>query len=81
MEQHGENPRQNVVAIIPARYQSVRLPGKMLLPIAGKPLILHTVERAERAKLVSRVIVATDDERICKAVRESGREAMMTSPD
>jgi len=53
----------------------------MLLPIAGKPLILHTVERAKHAKTVDRVIVATDDERILNAVVESGNEGVMTSPD
>ncbi|MGH9948044.1 MAG: 3-deoxy-manno-octulosonate cytidylyltransferase [Pyrinomonadaceae bacterium] len=70
-----------MIAIIPARYASVRLPGKMLLPIAGKPLILHTVDRAKEAKNVSRVIVATDDERILNAVLESGNEAAMTRSD
>lgn len=81
MEHHGENPFKQVVAIIPARYDSVRLPGKMLLPIAGKPLILHTVEQAKRAKSVARVIVATDDEGILKAVADSGSKAVMTSYD
>jgi 3-deoxy-manno-octulosonate cytidylyltransferase (CMP-KDO synthetase) len=81
VEQHGENPQQNVIAIIPARYASTRLPGKMLLPIAGKPLILHTVERAKSAKSVDRVIVATDDERIFRAVVESGNEAVITRAD
>ena len=81
MEHHGENTQKNVIAIIPARYSSVRLPGKMLLPIAGKPLILHTVERAKHAKTVDRVIVATDDERILNAVVESGNEGVMTSPE
>ena len=81
MEHHGENTQKNVIAIIPARYSSVRLPGKMLLQIAGKPLILHTVERAKHAKTVDRVIVATDDERILNAVVESGNEGVMTSPD
>jgi 3-deoxy-manno-octulosonate cytidylyltransferase (CMP-KDO synthetase) len=79
VEHHGENPQKQVVAIIPARYESVRLPGKMLLPIAGKPLILHTVERAKAAKHVHRVIVATDDKRIFDAVVKSGGEAEMTS--
>lgn len=80
MEHHGQKPLQNVVAIIPARYESVRLKGKLLLPIAGKPLILHTLERAKQAASVSRVIVATDDERILRAVEENGGEAVMTSP-
>ena len=80
MEHHGENPKKNVVAIVPARYASTRLPGKMLLPIDGKPLILHTVDRVKDSKSVGRVIVATDDERILDAVRESGSEAVMTRP-
>lgn len=81
MEQHGENPLQNVIAIIPARYASTRLPGKLLLEIAGKPLILHTLMQAARASNVSRVIVATDDERIFRVVTESGAEAVMTAID
>ena len=81
METHGENPRKLVFAIIPARYSSVRLPGKMLLEIAGKPLILHTVERAREAAAVNEVIVATDDQRIYDAVTSSGHRAEMTSAD
>jgi 3-deoxy-manno-octulosonate cytidylyltransferase (CMP-KDO synthetase) len=69
------------VAIIPARYSSTRLPGKPLLPLAGIPLIMHVVERASNARLVSRVIVATDDKRIAEAVKAHGGEARMTSPD
>ncbi|HEX8091502.1 MAG TPA: 3-deoxy-manno-octulosonate cytidylyltransferase [Blastocatellia bacterium] len=67
------------VAIIPARYASTRLPGKPLLPLANIPMIMHVVERASRARLVSRVIVATDDERILAAVRSRGGEARLTS--
>ena len=81
MELHGENNQQNVIAIIPARYESVRLPGKMLLELAGKPLILHTLGQAKKARTVSRVIVATDDERIFCVVTENGGEAVMTSAD
>jgi len=69
------------VAIIPARYSSTRLPGKPLLPLAEKPMIMHVVERASRARLVSRVIVATDDARIVDAVRSHGAEARLTSPE
>lgn len=81
MELHGENPLQNVIAIIPARYASVRLPGKMLREIGGTPLIVHTYRQASKARNVSRVIVATDDERIASAVRQNGGEAVMTSAD
>jgi len=79
VEQRGENQRQKVYAIIPARFESTRLPGKLLLEIGGKPLILHTLERAKRAKNIDQVIVATDDERILRVVRESGGEAVLTS--
>ena len=64
MEQHGKNPRQNVIAVIPARFSSTRLEGKLLLSLNGKPLILHTLEQAKKARNVSRVIVATDSEEI-----------------
>jgi 3-deoxy-manno-octulosonate cytidylyltransferase (CMP-KDO synthetase) len=66
------------VAIVPARWGSTRLPGKPLAVIAGKPMIRHVVERAARARSLSRVIVATDDERIAEAVRAFGGEAVMT---
>lgn len=67
------------VAIIPARYASTRLPGKPLLPLATIPMIMHVVERASRARLVGRVIVATDDQRIVDIVRRGGAEARLTS--
>src|SRR6185295_19375896 len=76
-----DNPKTKAVAIIPARYDSVRLPGKALLEIAGKPMICWVVERALAAQNVDRVIVATDDERIVAAVTRAGYEALMTRPD
>ncbi|HEY8559941.1 MAG TPA: 3-deoxy-manno-octulosonate cytidylyltransferase [Pyrinomonadaceae bacterium] len=79
MEQHGKNHRQKVFAVIPARYASTRLAGKLLLEIAGKPLILHTLERARKAENIDRVVVATDDERILEVVKNSGNEAVLTS--
>jgi len=51
----------------------------MLFPIAGKPLIVHTLERAKAAKVVDRVVVATDDERIKEAIRAAGGEVVMTA--
>jgi 3-deoxy-manno-octulosonate cytidylyltransferase (CMP-KDO synthetase) len=81
VELHGENPPKNVIAIVPARYSSVRLPGKLLLPIAGRPLILHTVDAAKASSSVDRVIVATDDERIFEIVSESGVDVVMTATD
>jgi len=67
-----------VWAVIPARFASSRLPGKPLVPLAGKPMIQHVWERVRRAQQVSRVLVATDDERIRRAVTEFGGEAVMT---
>ncbi|MGH9371736.1 MAG: 3-deoxy-manno-octulosonate cytidylyltransferase, partial [Vicinamibacterales bacterium] len=70
-----------VVAIIPARYHSSRLPGKALADIGGKPMIEHVYRRAAAAVWVSSVLVATDDERILEAVRSFGGVACLTSPD
>lgn len=67
--------------VIPARYASTRLPGKLLLKDTGKPLIVHVYEQAVKAKRASRVVVATDDERIAEAVRGAGGEAIMTAPN
>ena len=85
MNYTGSNPPNNsktkAVAIIPARYDSVRLPGKALLEIAGKPMICWVVERALAARNVSRAIVATDDQRIVDVVKSAGHEVVMTSRD
>jgi 3-deoxy-manno-octulosonate cytidylyltransferase (CMP-KDO synthetase) len=70
-----------VVAVIPARYGSSRLPGKPLASIAGRPMIQHVVERVRQAQNVNRVVVATDDERIKKAVEGFGGEAVLTRSD
>jgi 3-deoxy-manno-octulosonate cytidylyltransferase (CMP-KDO synthetase) len=70
-----------IVVVIPARYGSTRLPGKPLVSLAGKPMIQHVYERAGMAERADRVIVATDDERILKAVETFGGEARMTRPD
>ncbi len=66
--------------IIPARYASVRLPGKPLLEIAGKPLIRHVYERAQ-ATAAEEVLIATDDHRIAAACRAFGAEVVMTRAD
>jgi 3-deoxy-manno-octulosonate cytidylyltransferase (CMP-KDO synthetase) len=68
-----------VVAIIPARYGSTRLPGKPLAPIGGKPMIQHVYESTSKARGLDRVLVATDDRRIAEAVRDFGGEVVMTS--
>ena len=72
---------QDCVVVIPSRYASSRFPGKPLVAIAGRPMIQHVYERAQQARLVDTVLVATDDERIADAVRTFGGEAVMTSPE
>lgn len=73
------------VVIIPVRYASTRLPGKPILEVArevtGKYIVQHVYENAARASGVSRVIVATDDERVKGVVESFGGEVQMTSPD
>jgi 3-deoxy-manno-octulosonate cytidylyltransferase (CMP-KDO synthetase) len=69
------------VGAIPARYGSKRLPGKPLLPIAGRPMIEHVYTRVARARGLDRVVVLTDDERIARAVEAFGGEWEMTPAD
>jgi 3-deoxy-manno-octulosonate cytidylyltransferase (CMP-KDO synthetase) len=71
----------SVLAVIPARFHSSRLPGKILADIAGKPMIEHVYRRAAAAARVHAVLVATDDERIAEAVRSFGGAALMTRTD
>ena len=71
----------NTLCVIPARYASTRLPGKPLADIAGKPMISRVFDRASKAKLVTCVIAAVDDERVYEAVVKNGGTAMMTRKD
>ncbi len=64
--------------VVPARYDSVRLPGKVLLPLAGKPMLQWVCERA-RASRAAEVLIAADDERIARAAAPFGVETVMTS--
>ncbi len=68
----------HAAGIIPARYGSSRFPGKPLADIAGKPMIQRVYENAEKASLLTRVLVATDDDRIAECVRGFGGEYVMT---
>jgi 3-deoxy-manno-octulosonate cytidylyltransferase (CMP-KDO synthetase) len=69
------------VAIIPARFNSSRFPGKPIVEIEGKPLIEHVYRRVAKASLVTRIVVATDDRRIADAVERFGGSALMTRND
>jgi 3-deoxy-manno-octulosonate cytidylyltransferase (CMP-KDO synthetase) len=66
--------------VIPCRYASVRLPGKPLIDILGKPLVQHVYEQASKAKRFDQVIIATDDERIKETVEGFGGKAVMSPP-
>lgn len=77
----GSKSQPKAVAVIPARYSSTRLPGKPLLDIAGKPLVVWVAERARTASSISRTIVATDDPRIADAVSAAGFDAVITRAD
>jgi 3-deoxy-manno-octulosonate cytidylyltransferase (CMP-KDO synthetase) len=70
-----------VLVVIPARYASVRFPGKPLAEIAGKPMIQHVVERVRTATRPVEIVVATEDERIKKAVESFGASAIITRAD
>jgi 3-deoxy-manno-octulosonate cytidylyltransferase (CMP-KDO synthetase) len=67
------------VGIIPARYDSKRLPGKPLAVIHDRPMIQHVYERAAQAETLERLVVATDNQRIYDAVARFGGQALMTS--
>jgi 3-deoxy-manno-octulosonate cytidylyltransferase (CMP-KDO synthetase) len=69
-----------ILVLIPARMAATRLPGKPLLDIAGQPMIVHVLRRAEEAD-IGRVAVATDTLEIAAAVRSAGGEVVMTRPD
>ena len=73
--------KRSVTVVIPARYGSSRFPGKPLVELLGKPMIQHVYEQAKACRVVDDVLVATDDERIKKAVqRFGGQVLMMTKP-
>ena len=72
---------RRVVGIIPARYGSTRFPGKPLVDIGGKTMIMRVVERAQSCAHLCDVIVATDDQRIYDHVKSHGAKVVMTSPD
>lgn len=68
------------LAVIPARFASTRFPGKPLALISGRPMIQHVYERCIEATCFNRVIVATDDDRIARTVKDFGGAVHMTDP-
>lgn len=74
-----EKPR--ILGVIPSRYSSSRLPGKPLVDICGKPMVQHVYERSVASGIFTKVVVATDDQRIFDAVKAFGGEVVMTRAD
>jgi 3-deoxy-manno-octulosonate cytidylyltransferase (CMP-KDO synthetase) len=70
-----------ILGVIPARFASSRFPGKALAPLAGKPILQHVYERASQARYLSKLVIATDDDRIAKTARSFGAQVQMTRPD
>ena len=67
-----------IVGIIPARFASSRLMGKPLADIGGKPMIQHTYQSAKKSKLLDKVIIAVDDDKVYRVVKDFGAEVYMT---
>ncbi len=70
-----------IVAVIPARYESTRLPRKLLLDLGGKTILQRTYEQVLKSKHVNKVVIAVDDQRLLDAAQSFGAEAYMTSLD
>ena len=73
--------KSKIIAVIPARYESTRFPGKVLAKDTGKFLIQHTYEQASRAKSIQEVIIAADDEKVAQACKSFGAACVMTSSE
>ncbi len=71
----------NAIGVIPARYNATRFEGKVLADLVGKPVIQHVYEMADESSMLDDLVVATDDERILKAVKAFGGKAVLTSAD
>lgn len=72
---------KKVLGIIPARYQSTRFPGKLLVSLLDKPILQHTYESAKQSQVLDELIVATDDSRIQNLIQDLGGKTVFTSED
>ena len=71
---------QPVSCVVPARFAATRFPGKLLSPLAGEPLILHTLRRAELSECFAEILCLTDSEKILSVVRKAGFRAELSGP-
>jgi len=79
LEKGMDKKKQTVIGVIPARYASSRFPGKIITPIAGKPMIQWVYEQASKAKMLQQLFVAVDDDRVKAYVEGFGGKAVLTS--
>ena len=70
-----------IVAVIPARWQSTRLKGKVLVKIKGKPMVQHVWERLKKAQEIDNIVIAVDKEKVKKAVESFGAKCILTSSE
>ncbi len=71
----------DTIGIIPARYESTRLEGKVLVDLLGKPMVQHVWERAKEAKFLDDLVIACDDERVKQVAEDFGAKVVLTSKD
>lgn len=81
MKKNPDEKLPIIIGVIPARFASSRLMGKPLADIGGKPMMQHTYESASKSKLLHKVILAVDDEKVFQVARGFGAEVMMTPKD
>lgn len=77
----NSNVPTKILGVIPARFASTRFPGKALASLAGKPILQHVFERASMARYLTRVVIATDDDRIAAVARDFRAPVRMTRVD
>lgn len=71
--------KKKVLAVIPARWASTRLPGKPIVDILGKPMVQWVFEQVKKSNLVTEIVIAADDQRVCDVVNDFGGKVVMTS--
>lgn len=79
--ENNDSFHKNIVSIIPARGGSKSIPRKNIKPLGGKPLIVYSIESAQRSSLIDRVIVSTDDPEIAEIAQKYGAEVPFIRPD
>lgn len=77
----GSQRQQKILAVLPARYASTRFPGKVIAPLAGRPLVWHTYNQTRKSLLITDTVIATDDDRVVNALAPFSIPTVMTRSD